>query len=89
MFGKPDFCLKGKKIAIFSDSEFWHSKRFKKFLEGETNSDFWEEKIKRNIERVKEVNKRLESEGWTVLRFWGKDIEKNTEKCVNKVIQHI
>ena len=89
VFGKPDFCFKGKKIAIFCDSEFWHGK---KFLEGErfkTNSDFWEEKIKRNIERDKEVNKRLESEGWTVLRFWGKDIETNTDKCVNKIMRYI
>ena len=89
IFGKPDFCFKSKKIAIFCDSEFWHGK---KFLEGEkfkTNSDFWEEKIKRNIERDREVNKRLESEGWTVVRFWGKEIEKNIDKCVNKVIQHI
>ena len=43
VFGKPDFCFKSKKIAIFCDSEFWHGK---KFLEGErfkTNTDFWEE----------------------------------------------
>ncbi len=85
IFGKPDFCFKGKKIAIFCDSEFWHGK---KLLEGErfkTNSDFWEEKIKRNIERDKEVNERLKSEGWTVFRFWGKDIEKNTGKCLEKI----
>ena len=85
IFGKPDFCFKSKKIAIFCDSEFWHGK---KFLEGErfkTNSDFWEEKIKRNIERDKEVNERLESEGWTVIRFLGKNIEKNTDMCLKKI----
>ena len=85
VFGKPDFCFKGKKIAIFCDSEFWHGK---KFLEGErfkTNGVFWEEKIKRNIERDNEVNKRLESEGWTVLRFWGKEIEKNIESCLKEI----
>ncbi len=85
VFGKPDFCFKGKKIAIFCDSEFWHGK---KFLEGEkfkTNNDFWEEKIKRNIERDKKVNERLKSEGWTVLRFWGRDIEKNIDKCLKEI----
>jgi len=89
VFGNPDFCFKGKKIAIFCDSEFWHGK---KFLEGErfkTNSDFWEEKIKRNIERDKQVNERLKNEGWIVLRFWGKDIEKNTEKCINEIIRYV
>ncbi len=85
IFGKPDFCFKSKKIAIFCDSEFWHGK---KFLEGEkfkTNSDFWEEKIKRNIERDKEVNERLESEGWTVIRFWGKEIEKKVNICLYEI----
>jgi len=89
VFGKPDFCFKGKKIAIFCDSEFWHGK---KFLDGErfkTNSDFWENKIKRNMERDKEVNEKLTSDGWRVLRFWGKDIERNADKCINEVIQFI
>ncbi len=85
VYGKPDFCFKGKKIAIFCDSEFWHGK---KFLEGEkfkTNKDFWEAKIRRNIERDKEVNRKLREEGWEVIRFWGKNIEKDTESCVLKI----
>jgi DNA mismatch endonuclease (patch repair protein) len=89
VFGKPDFCFKGKKIAIFCDSEFWHGKNF---LEGEgfkTNTDFWETKIKRNIERDKEVNQRLRDEGWKVVRFWGKEIEKNIDKCLSKILLEI
>jgi len=85
VFGKPDFCFKGKKIAVFCDSEFWHGK---KFLEGErfkTNSDFWETKIKKNIERDNEVNKRLRDEGWKVIRFWGKEIEDDTVECIEKI----
>ena len=85
VFGRPDFCFKGKKIAIFCDSEFWHGK---KFLEGEkfkTNKEFWETKINKNIQRDKEVNQILEKEGWKVLRFWGKDIEKNSLECIEKI----
>lgn len=85
IFGRPDFCFKKKKIAIFCDSEFWHGK---KFLEGEqfkTNQDFWETKIKRNIERDIEVNEYLKKEGWTVLRFWGKDIQKKTDDCLQEI----
>lgn len=87
VFGNPDFCFKGKKIAIFCDSEFWHGK---KFLEGEmfkSNSDFWEKKIRRNIERDNEVTEYLEKSGWTVIRFWGKDIQKSTDNCVNIIIE--
>ena len=85
VYGKPDFCFKGKKIAIFCDSEFWHGK---KFLEGEkfkTNKDFWEAKIRRNMERDKEVNRKLQEEGWKVMRFWGKEIEDNTQLCINLI----
>lgn len=90
VFGKPDFCFKGKKIAIFCDSEFWHGynylvkkERFK------TNVDFWETKIKRNIERDKEVNQKLRNEGWVVLRFWGNDIKKNIDVCLDLIIKNI
>lgn len=83
VFGTPDFCFKGKKIAIFCDSEFWHGK---KLLEGEefkTNSDFWYTKIKNNIKRDQEVNKTLAKEGWKVIRFWGDDIKNRTSECVD------
>lgn len=88
VFGKPDFCFKGKKIAIFCDSEFWHGYNY--LVKGErfkTNVEFWEKKIKRNIERDKEVNEKLENEGWIVLRFWGKDIKKNIDGCLDTIMR--
>jgi DNA mismatch endonuclease (patch repair protein) len=86
VFGKPDFVFKSKKIAIFCDSEFWHGYNY--LIKGERfkkNSDFLEKKILRNIERDKEVTQKLEDEGWTVFRFWGKQIEKNLDECVKQV----
>ena len=83
VIGKPDLCFKGKKLAVFCDSEFWHGKYF---MEGKyipkTNRKFWIEKLKKNIERDKTVNMKLKENGWTVLRFWESDIRKNTDKCV-------
>ncbi len=71
VFGKPDILFIGKRLAIFTDSEFWHGKQL---LEGKyipkTNTEFWVQKIKRNIERDKEVNEKLKNDGWKVLRFW-------------------
>ena len=43
-------------------------------------------KISRNRQRDDEINKRLLFEGWTVIRFWGKDIKNNLDECV-KVIE--
>ena len=31
------------------------------------------------------MNKQLLFRGWTVIRFWGKDIQKNLDECVNVV----
>ena len=84
VYGHPDIAFIGKKIAIFCDSEFWHGydweNRKKDF---KVRQDFWIPKIERNIERDKEVTTKLEQDGWIVIRFWGKEIKKNTEYCVN------
>lgn len=84
--GKPDIAFFGKKVAVFCDSEFWHGfnweERKKDF---KSNQDFWIPKIERNIQRDIEVNKHLTKEGWTVLRFWGRDIKKNCSECADKI----
>lgn len=86
--GKPDIVLPKYKIAIFCDSEFFHGKDWevlKPRLEKGNNSQYWVKKISRNRERDEEVNKQLLFKGWTVIRFWGKDIKKNIEECVRVV----
>ena len=86
VFGKPDFTFKGLKIAVFCDSEFWHGKDWEQHKEDhKSNVDFWIGKIERNIARDKEVTDRLRGDGWEVIRFWGKDIMKRTDECLNKV----
>lgn len=86
VFGKPDFTFKGKRIAIFVDSEFWHGKDWnQKKMDHKSNIEFWHQKIERNIERDNEVNLQLKNEGWTVIRFWGKEIEKQVDDCISKI----
>lgn len=86
VFGKPDFTFKKYKLAIFVDSEFWHGKDWaNKKHEHKSNQVFWHTKIGKNIQRDKEVNKALKAQGWRVLRFWGKDIEKRLNFCIFKV----
>jgi len=90
VFGKPDIVMKRYKLAIFVDSEFWHGKNWeKRKLEHKSNKKFWHQKIERNKERDKEVNKQLNKDGWKVLRFWGKDIEKKLLLCISKIEREI
>ena len=87
--GKPDFALVSKKIVIFCDSAFWHGfKNMKtKLHHFKTNQDFWIPKIRHNIARDKEVNRKLENGGWKVLRFWDFQIKNDVEKCVEKILE--
>lgn len=84
IFGKPDIAFIGKKIAIFVDSDFFHGFDWaNKQNEIKTNREFWIKKIERNMERDNEVNQRLRSDGWTVLRFWGHEIKKDVTACAD------
>jgi DNA mismatch endonuclease (patch repair protein) len=81
--GTPDLTFKKLKIAIFVDSEFFHGKDWETLKDRvKTNTEFWQKKIERNIQRDIEVNNYLESQNWKVLRFWSEQIEKNLEECV-------
>lgn len=86
IFGKPDLVFKGKKVAVFCDSEFWHGynweERKKDF---KSHQEFWIPKIERNIQRDIEVNEELHRQGWTVLRFWGNEIKKDVVACADIV----
>lgn len=92
MIGKPDIVFKSAKVAVFCDSEFWHGYDWEnRKADFKSHQEFWIPKIERNMERDKEVTEALESDGWTVLRFWGKDIKKNLSDCVDvieKAVKH-
>lgn len=89
ILGKPDIVFIGKKIAVFCDSEFWHGYDWEhKKDEIKTRQEFWIPKIERNMQRDIEVTHGLEEQGWTVLRFWGKDIEHDVKSCAD-IIQSV
>lgn len=90
VYGKPDLTFKNIKLAIFVDGEFWHGKDWhERKNDHKTNQEFWNKKIERNIQRDKEVNEELTKQGWTILRFWGKEIEKNLLTCVLQIESEI
>lgn len=90
--GKPDIVLTKYRLVIFCDSEFFHGKDFDALsqqLKKSKNSEFWINKISKNITRDDEVDKKLKSMGWYVLRFWGKDIAKDVNGCVRVIEETI
>ena len=83
--GKPDIAITKYKIAVFCDSSFWHGRNYQEKRPVATNSEYWDEKIIRNLQRDKQVNEQLYALGWTVLRFWDDDINNNIDECVETV----
>ncbi len=90
--GSPDIVLTKYKIAIFCDSEFFHGKDWeilKLRLEKGKNPGFWIKKIERNRNRDYENDKKLLFLGYTVLHFWGQDISKHTDACLQAIEETI
>lgn len=88
--GKPDIVLTKNKIAVFCDSEFWHGYDWEsKKTKITVNKQYWIDKIEKNMMRDMKVNKTLTDQGWAVLRFWGKDIKKNPNYCVEIIMTEI
>lgn len=90
LIGKPDIAITKYNIAVFCDSDYWHgydwenrNKRIK------SNRDYWIPKIERNMKRDKEVSAALEEQGWTVLRFWEWQIRRETDQCVNIILNAV
>ncbi len=90
VFGHPDICIEKLKIAIFCDSEFWHGYHFEENkTKIHSNQTYWIPKIERNIARDKEVNETLKKQGYLVLRYWGKEIEKELERVLAEILEKI
>lgn len=90
VFGKPDFVIRKMRIAIFCDGEFWHGRNWEERKnDHKSNCDFWYSKIERNIRRDKEVNEQLKAQGWTVFRFWETEITKESDKCLNRILNYM
>ena len=71
---------------MFCDSEFWHGYDWDNAKERiKSRREFWIPKIERNMERDREVNEKLAEAGYTVLRFWGKRIEKDLDGVVAEI----
>ncbi|MBR1516685.1 MAG: very short patch repair endonuclease [Bacteroidales bacterium] len=88
VFGRPDFCFKGLKIAVFCDGVFWHGRDYELRKESLHLKPYWAAKIERNIARDHLVNTRLAEEGWQVLRLWEDEIRQSPSQCADR-IEHL
>jgi len=86
--GHPDFFFSEVRLAIFVDGCFWHGCPSCGHVP-QKNRSFWAAKLARNRERDSRTTKRLENEGYIVLRFWEHELRDSLSLCITKVIRVI
>lgn len=84
--GKPDIAFPDKETVIFVDSCFWHGCRWHGTMPA-SNKKFWMEKIARNKERDRKVNREYKKMGWKVIRIWEHDLKKKGFKFDVKLLK--
>jgi len=75
--GSPDIVLLKYKTIIFIHGCFWHfHKGCKEGRLPATNTEYWKEKLEKNVERdIKNISI-LVSMGWKVIVIWECELEK-------------
>lgn len=81
---RPDMVFIGAKLAVFADGCFWHGCPLHS-AKPKNNREFWEQKLRRNVERDGEQAKWLVSKGWRVLRIWEHEIETSPVDCARRI----
>ena len=76
--GKPDIVLPKYKTVIFVNGCFWHQHSGCSHAKlPETNKQFWEDKLRKNIHRDEQNYKKLRDLGWNVQIMWECEIKKS------------
>ena len=69
--GKPDLVLPKYKTIVFVHGCFWHKHEgCRYFVVPKTRTDFWMNKIGRNVANDKRQQAELAAAGWKVLTVW-------------------
>lgn len=83
--GHPDVAFSRYRLAVFIHGCFWHRCPKCNISTPRTNVPYWEEKLRRNVERDKRVFSQLQLAGWRTIRFWECEIRNSLECCVSQV----
>lgn len=82
--GNPDIAIQKYKIVFFYDSCFWHSCP----THGNrprSNVEYWDKKLRRNIERDKEVTDYYKNIGWNILKVWEHELKEDFYGLIERI----
>lgn len=85
--GKPDIVLPKYKTVIFVNGCFWHGHHeCKYFVLPKSNTEFWNDKIVKNVKRDILSQVELVEMGWRVIVVWECELlEGKLEEIIQKI----
>lgn len=81
--GRPDIVFRDAGVIVFIDGDFWHGFRFP--LWQHKLSPKWQEKIAATRARDQRNFRKLRRDGWTVVRIWEHQIERDAAACADRI----
>lgn len=89
--GKPDIVLPKYKTVVLINGCFWHGHEgCRYFVVPKTNTEFWVEKISKNILRDRNNEEKLKELGWKVITVWECELKNDRkEKTLENIIKEI
>lgn len=88
--GRPDIAFPGRKIAIFVNGCFWHRCPHCHPSTPKRNTEFWEAKFHRNVERDAKAIAELEQMGWQTITIWECELKRDRiDETMARVIDQV
>lgn len=85
---RPDVVFAQQKLVVFVDGCFWHGCS-EHGTSPSYNSEYWSEKLSRNIRRDRRDEQRLSSVGWRVVRVWEHETPIDAARRVELALREI
>lgn len=83
---RPDIVFVSSGVAVFVDGCFWHSCPDHGSIP-KTNTDWWIQKLRSNVERDRRHDAALTSAGWWVFRVWEHEDPKSAAQQIFDVVK--
>lgn len=89
--GKPDIVLPKHRTVIFVHGCFWHGHQHcRYYVIPKTRTDWWLNKINRNIANDDKAIAGLEKDGWKIITLWECDLKPAAvENTLNTLLKNL
>ena len=83
---RPDIVFTRQRVAVFIDGCFWHQCPEHGVMPA-SNRDFWEPKLRANVQRDRRQTAQLEEDGWLVIRVWEHEAPDEAAQRIGRAVR--